>query len=60
MTVEDLKKKALRLNPESRAYLARELLAGLDSMNDDETRKLWLDEIDYSINRVTCFTSFAG
>ncbi len=44
MTVEDLKKRVLRLNPESRAYLARELLASLDSMNDDETRNLWLDE----------------
>ena len=44
MTIEDLKKKALRLSPESRAYLARELLASLDSMNDDETRNLWLDE----------------
>jgi hypothetical protein len=44
MTVEDLKKKALRLSPELRAYLARELLTSLDSMNDDETKNLWLDE----------------
>ena len=44
MTVEDLKKKALRLTPESRACLARELLASLDSMHDEETKNLWLDE----------------
>ena len=44
MTVDELKKKALQLNPESRAYLARELLASLDSMSDDETKDLWLDE----------------
>ncbi|MFZ2955575.1 MAG: addiction module protein [Candidatus Ozemobacteraceae bacterium] len=44
MTIEDLKDEALRLSPEARAYLARELLASLDSMSDEETRKLWVNE----------------
>ena len=34
----------LRLSPESRAYLVRELLASLDSMGDAEIERLWIDE----------------
>ena len=44
MDVEKLKGKALQLNPEARAYLARELLASLDSMNEAEIERLWLEE----------------
>jgi hypothetical protein len=44
MRVEELKQEALRLSPEARAYLARELLASLDAMSDAEIEKLWLDE----------------
>jgi hypothetical protein len=43
MSIEELKEEALRLNPEARAYLARELLASLDVMNEAEI-KLWIDE----------------
>ena len=42
--VEELKEEALRLNPEARAYLARELLASLDAMSEAEIEKLWIDE----------------
>jgi hypothetical protein len=44
MSVEDLKEEALRLDPEARAYLARELLASLDAMTDSEIEELWLQE----------------
>ncbi len=44
MSVEELKEEALRLSPEARAYLARELLASLDAMSDTEIEKLWIDE----------------
>ncbi len=44
MSVEELKKEALCLTPEARAYLARELLASLDAMSEAEIEKLWVDE----------------
>jgi len=46
MTVDELKAEALRLAPEGRADLARELLTSLDSLSDDEIEKLWLDEAE--------------
>ncbi|MHB9053734.1 MAG: addiction module protein [Thermoleophilia bacterium] len=44
MTIEELRKEALRLAPEGRASLARELLSSLDSLNDDEIEQLWIEE----------------
>lgn len=44
MGVEELKEEALRLSPETRAYLARELLASLDAMGEAEIERLWMDE----------------
>lgn len=44
MSIEELKKEALRLNREARAHLARELLASLDVMSEAEIEKLWIDE----------------
>jgi len=44
MSVEEFKAEALRLSPEARAYLVRELLASLDAMSDAEIEKLWIDE----------------
>jgi hypothetical protein len=44
MSAEELKAKALRLDPEARAELARELLASLDDLSEAEISKLWLDE----------------
>ena len=46
MIVEELKEEALRLSPEARAYLVRELLASLDAMSEAEIEKLWIDEAD--------------
>jgi len=44
MSVDELKAEVLRLDPQTRAYLARELLASLDALNEAEIEKLWLDE----------------
>lgn len=44
MTIEELKKEALRLAPEARAHLAHELLSSLDKLSEAEVEKLWLEE----------------
>ena len=44
MGIEELKEEILRLGPEERAHLARELLASLDAMTESEIEKLWLQE----------------
>ncbi|MCL5279200.1 MAG: addiction module protein [Planctomycetes bacterium] len=44
MSIDELKAEVLRLDPQTRAYLARELLASLDTLSEAEIEKLWLDE----------------
>ncbi len=44
MSVDELKEEILRLAPEARAYLARELLASLDTMTESEIEALWVQE----------------
>jgi hypothetical protein len=44
MSADELKAEALRLDPQTRADLARELLASLDTLSEAEIEKLWLDE----------------
>jgi hypothetical protein len=44
MGIEDLKTEVLKLGPESRAFLARELLASLDNLSVAEIESLWIDE----------------
>ncbi len=44
MSIEQLKEEALRLSPEARAYLARELLASLDTMSEADIENRWIDE----------------
>jgi hypothetical protein len=44
MSVDELKAEILRLSPEARADLARELLASLDGLSEAEVERLWLDE----------------
>jgi hypothetical protein len=44
MGIEELKAEALRLTPEARAELARELLVSLDVLSEDEIEKLWIKE----------------
>lgn len=44
MSVDELKTEILRLNPEARANLAREILASLDGMSEAEIEALWAEE----------------
>ena len=44
MSIDELKAEVLRLDLQTRAYLARELLASLDTLSEAEIEKLWLDE----------------
>jgi hypothetical protein len=44
MTMEELKREALRLDPSARAGLARDLLTSLDELSEDEVERLWLEE----------------
>ena len=44
MSTEELKDEAPRMSKESRAYIARELLASLDDMSESEIEELWLLE----------------
>jgi hypothetical protein len=44
MSIEELTTEALKLGPTSRARLARELLASLDTLSPADLEQLWLDE----------------
>jgi hypothetical protein len=44
MTIEPLRAEALRLSPEGRAHLARELLSSLDELSEAEVEALWIEE----------------
>ena len=44
MTVDELKAAALRLAPQARAELARELLSSLNDLSEPEIEQLWLEE----------------
>lgn len=44
MTVEELRRAALALDPSSRASLAHELLNSLETLSDAEIEQLWVEE----------------
>ena len=46
MTIDELRVEVLRLAPEARADLARELLASLDALSESEIERLWLDKAE--------------
>jgi len=46
MTVDELKRAAMHLDPTERASLARELLASLDALSEPEVERLWLEEAE--------------
>lgn len=43
---EKCEAQALKLSPEERAALAAHLIASLDSLDDSENERLWLEEAD--------------
>jgi len=46
MTIDELKREAMRLDATERASLARELLVSLDDLTEEETERLWLEEAE--------------
>ena len=44
MTVEELMREALRLDPAARATIAHELLNSLETLSEAEIEQLWLVE----------------
>jgi hypothetical protein len=44
MTIDELKREALQLDPETRADLAHVLLNSLDTLSDAQVERLWLEE----------------
>jgi hypothetical protein len=46
MTIDELKREALRQDPSTRASLARDLLESLDDLTEVEIERLWLDEAE--------------
>ena len=44
MTIDELKREALQLDPSTRASLARDLLESLDDLSEAEIEQLWLEE----------------
>jgi len=46
MEPADLVVEALKLEPRTRAEIARQLLASLDELSEAEVEEVWLDEAD--------------
>ena len=46
MTIDELKREALQLDPSTRASLARDLLESLDDLSEAEIEQLWLAEAE--------------
>lgn len=44
MTIDELKREALQLDPSTRAGLARDLLVSLNDLSEAEVERLWLEE----------------
>ncbi len=44
MTIEEIKREALQLDPSTRASLARDILHSLDDLSETEVERLWLEE----------------
>ena len=53
MTIDELKREALRLDPSSRASLARDLLVSLDALSEAEVERLWLEEAERRREQIT-------
>jgi hypothetical protein len=44
MTIDELMREALSLDPQGRAHLAHRLLDSLDELSEAEVAQLWLEE----------------
>ena len=46
MTVDEIMREALRLDPSTRASIAHELLNSLESLSEPQVEQLWLEEAE--------------
>ena len=46
MTIDELKREALQLDPSTRASLSRDLLESRDDLSEAEIARLWLEEAE--------------
>ena len=46
MTIDEIMREALRLEPAARASIAHELLGSLESLSEPEIEQLWLQEAE--------------
>jgi putative addiction module component (TIGR02574 family) len=46
MTIDELKREALQLDPSTRASLAHDILVSLDDLSEADVEQLWLEEAD--------------
>ena len=46
MSINDIEAEALKLGPQARARLAKKLLESLESLSDEESERLWVEEAD--------------
>ena len=46
MSIDDIEAELLKLDPQSRARLAKRLLESLEALSDEENERLWAEEAD--------------
>ncbi len=46
MSIDDIEAEVLKLDPQSRARLAKRLLESLETLSDQENERLWAEEAD--------------
>jgi Putative addiction module component len=46
MSPDNIEAEALKLDPQSRARLAKKLLESLETLSDEENERLWAEEAD--------------
>lgn len=46
MSIDDIEAEALKLDPHTRARLAKKLLESLEALSDEENERLWAEEAD--------------
>lgn len=52
MTIDELEREALALDPRGRARLAHKLLDSLDELSEAEVEQLWLEESERRLAEV--------
>jgi hypothetical protein len=57
MSIDDIEREVLKLEPRARARLARKLLESLEALSDEENERLWAEEAE---RRDAAWDSVAG